>query len=241
MNRFETPDTSSLPIDRVEGGETDGENKNKTKGEECAGDHQHIAMVWNRGPAGDFVYGALGEAPESEKCDRYREFMAFDNECFKKNILFIKLLFVTNRDSISSLIGIRLGVQNVIQDLHKWLTASYGVERANSIINGLDLRDMSNDTTDFEAYNAYQSTLSKFASFALNTDSNCNPWLVVDTADHFLASYQLLNVFAAQIDAYARVKDHHETILTGAGKLFVPLRWVLMNLTRSELMFLWGL
>lgn len=211
MNRFETPDTSSLPIDRVEGGEMDGENKNKTKGEECTGDHQHIAVVWNGGPAGDFVYGALGEAPESEKCDHYREFMAFDNECFKKNILFIKILFVTNRDSISSLIGIRLGVQNVTQDLHKWLTASYGVERANSIINGLKLRDMSNDTTDFEAYNAYQSTLSKFGSFALNTDSNCNPWLVVDTADHFLASYQLLKVFAAQIDAYAHVKGHHET------------------------------
>jgi hypothetical protein len=168
-------------------------------------------MVWNRGPAGDFVYGALGEAPESEKCDHYREFMAFDNRCFKKNILFIKILFVTNRDSISSLIGQRLGVQNVTQDLHKWLTASYGIERANSIINGLELRDMSNDTTDFEAYNAYQSTLSKFGSFALNTDSNCNPWLVVDTADHFLASYQLLNVFAAQIDAYARVKSHHDT------------------------------
>lgn len=210
MNRFDVPNTTPLPYDDGgESGESGVVNKKDGKGE-CPNGYQHSVMVWNRGPVGDFVFGELGDAPESKKGDCYQEFDEFDHGCFKKSILFIKLLFVTNQDSISSLIGRRLGEQSAVQELHKWLTASYGADKANEVLSSFDMRDMFNDPTDFVAFNTYQTTLSKFADFALKTDNECNPWLVVDTADHFLAGTQLLSVFDAQIDAYAHV-IHHKT------------------------------
>lgn len=202
MDRFEVPDTStSLAIDGGESGESDS---SKMAGQ-CVG-HRHTVVIWDRGPAGDFVYGALGKASEAEKRERYREFMTFDAECRKKNILFVKLFFVTNRDSIASTLGKRLAQRKMVQDLRNWLKASYGDEKAKEAIpmEGLDFIDMHIDPTDFIAFNMYQSNLRIFTNFALNTDVPFNPWVVVNTADRFAARKQLLQVFCTQLDAYAQ-------------------------------------
>lgn len=75
MDRFEVPGQSSL-VD-ISDITDDGE------------DNEHIALVWDRGPGGDFVYGTLNDLPLSEKKKRYEEFMAFDRQvCY----LFLLLL-----------------------------------------------------------------------------------------------------------------------------------------------------
>lgn len=55
--------------------------------------------------------------PQEERIKKYREFMAFDRECFDNNILFLKLLFVTNRDSIAATLGKRLAQKKMAKDL----------------------------------------------------------------------------------------------------------------------------
>ncbi len=39
---------------------------------------ERMANVWDRGPAGDFVYGNLNGLSPAEKKARYEEFIAFD-------------------------------------------------------------------------------------------------------------------------------------------------------------------
>ena len=180
-------------------------------------------MVWERGPAGDFVFGSLGNASESEKKDRYREFMEFDQECFRNNILFIKLMFFTNQDAIAETLGTRLGNQKVVEDIHTWLQTSYGNEKADKVMTGMDsMKDVYINPTAFASFSSYSSILPKFTSFALNTDSKYNPWIVVNTANHFLAGKQLLQVFSAQLDAYSLVKHHETSCPSWWGALCCP-------------------
>jgi hypothetical protein len=225
MKRFAVPDTSQVADAREEDGTKPG-------GGECTG-HRHTAMVWDRGPAGDFVYGALANASQEEKNERYREFMQFDADCMKNKILFVKLMFITNRDSIAGTLGKRLAQRKMSQDLRTWLKASYSDAPDTDVISmeGLDMIDLHIDPTDFIAFNRYQHNLRVFMNFALNTDTDANPWVVVNTTDrlsarkqvslrpccfHFalklysniLISWlsQLLDVFEGQIDAFARAQ-----------------------------------
>lgn len=66
MDRFEVPGSSSNFGLEMSG--SDGESA----------DDKRIALVWDRGPAGDFVYGGLNDLPAEEKKRRYEEFIAFD-------------------------------------------------------------------------------------------------------------------------------------------------------------------
>ena len=64
MDRFEIPgDSSSIALSTLD---------NNSDSEE------RMAIVWDRGPAGDFVYGNLNELSPAEKKARYEEFIAFD-------------------------------------------------------------------------------------------------------------------------------------------------------------------
>jgi hypothetical protein len=146
----------------------------------------------------------LAQATPEARVDRYREFMEFDKEMFEKNILFCKLLFVTNRDSIASTLGKRLAQKKMAKDLRTWLQASRGGESGFGDIGfeGLDEISLHIDPTDFIAFNMYQRNLRIFTNFALNTDSVANPWLVVNTGNRFAARKQLLKSFSVQLQRF---------------------------------------
>ena len=207
MNRFELPQTAQTePI--VDGGESGNVNGTKPVGSACSG-HRHIAMVWDRGPAGDFVYGSLATASDSVKHDRYREFMQFDADCMTKKILFVKLMFVSNRDSIASTLGKRLAQRKMSQDLRTWLKASYADDPGivDIPMEGLDLIDLHIDPTDFVAFNMYERNLRTFVNFAVNTDTEVNPWIVVNTTNRLAARKQLLRLFEARLDVFLRAQQ----------------------------------
>lgn len=67
MDRFEVPGSSPGMVEFAPSG-TDGKLE----------EDMRIALVWDRGPAGDFVYGGLNDLPATEKRKRYEEFIAFD-------------------------------------------------------------------------------------------------------------------------------------------------------------------
>mmetsp|Transcript_5810 Transcript_5810/g.11854 ORF Transcript_5810/g.11854 Transcript_5810/m.11854 type:complete len:907 (+) Transcript_5810:57-2777(+) len=198
MDRFETPETSMV-FAVPEGTDIIDQDDVMIK---CQGIHE--ALVWDRGPAGDFVYGELAKAPDDDRKDRFREFMDFDREMFEKGILFCKLLFVTNRDSIASTLGKRLAQRHMAKDLRTWLQASRGGDSTFGDIGfeGLEEINLHIDPTDFVAFNRYQKNLRVFTNFALNTDSNENPWLVVNTTDRTAARKQLLRAFAGQLKRF---------------------------------------
>lgn len=165
------------------------------------------AYVWDRGPAGDFVYGGFDKLPEYKKHNLYSEFLDFDATCEKENILFCKFLFVADRDSIAKSLGKRLAHKKIAKDLHLWLDSSSGqggqIDRA-----GLAEIDEHIDPTDFIAFNKFQKNLNKFLTFAKNTDfrehsSVFNPWLVINTTDRHAASIELLHQFERHFDRFS--------------------------------------
>jgi hypothetical protein len=84
----------------------------------------YTALVWDRGPAGDFVYGKFADLSLSEKLAKYEEFKEFDAGCRRDDVLFLKLLFVADKDSIASTLGKRLAHKKIAQDLRIWLDAN---------------------------------------------------------------------------------------------------------------------
>ena len=126
------------------------------------------------------MYGTLAKASEADKQLKYAEFMHFDGQCRSNNVMFFKLLFVTDRDSIARTLGKRLAHRKICKDLRKWLDASCDGQVSRP---GLDEIDAHIDPSDFVAFNSYHDNLNKFITFAKNTNTSeefpwFNPWLV---------------------------------------------------------------
>jgi len=207
MDRFDTPDSSPKVALAVDNGNGEDNAATMQMLQKCV-DHNHAALTWDRGPAGDFVYNPQFRAMgQDERREKYREFMDFDRWCFDNGILFLKLLFVTNRDSIASTLGKRLAQKHMAQDLETWLKSSRGGESDYGSIGFEGLNDIKIhiDPTDFVAFNNYQTNLRIFSNFALNTDLQENPWIVVNTTDRYNARKQLLHAFRVKLE---RFKTH---------------------------------
>ncbi len=91
---------------------------------------------------------------------------------------------MTNRDSIAKTLGKRLAQKKMAKDLTTWLQACRSRGQEEDInFEGLAAIQAHIDPTDFTAFNNYERNLRIFSNFALNTDSQQNPWLVVNTGD----------------------------------------------------------
>jgi polyphosphate kinase 2 (PPK2 family) len=172
-------------------------------------DAPYSALVWDRGPAGDFVYGHLDKLPTRERLEYYQDFCDFDQDCQAQNILFCKVLFVSDKDSIAATLGKRLAHKKIARDLRTWLDAS----SSHSQREGLDAIEAQIDPTDFIAFNKFNENLAKFCEFARNTETDAlvggkksghdNPWLVVSTGKRHPARLGLLNNFQKQLKNFS--------------------------------------
>lgn len=188
------------------------------------------ALVWDRGPAGDFVYGGLNALSPALKQKRYIDFHSFEEDCLSNGILFCKLLFVTSRDAISKTLGKRLAHKEIVRDLQTWLDANsvyHEREGLNEIENHID-------PSDFVALNKYDKNLKIFHDFVLHTDhvgrlhsdthkaQKCEylPWLVINTSVRHLARMQIMKSFEKQLNQYARSVERRagvpEVLLPGS-------------------------
>ena len=166
------------------------------------------------------MYGDLARASDSIRKKRYAEFLAFDKACRDKNILFLKLFFITDRDSVATTLGKRLAHKKICQDLHIWLDSSFG-SGVEMYREGLDEIDLHIDPTDFIAFNAYHNNLHKFSTFVRNTDVPPtgdfeNPWVVVSTVKRHPARLATMDAFEKLLDTFHKgmecCKKEHERI-----------------------------
>ena len=181
--------------------------------------NEYKAMVWDRGPGGDFVYGSLGKLPVEEKVHRFAEFRAFDRDCRTKGILFFKLLFVTDKDSIAATLGKRLAHKKIAQDLRTWLDGTS--HQGHPVHEGLAAIEAHVDPTDFVAFNQYSENLENFCDVARNTDDNgySNPWFVVSTSNRHAARLSLMKAFSSQMHKFSK---QHWKEGTGLEDVEVP-------------------
>lgn len=224
MHRFQVPETSvvlAIPHGSSEGASVHDSDHLWSACDAALGQ----GLVWDRGPIGDFVFGDLGQAASDVRQDRFREFMEFDRSMYEKNILFCKMLFVTNRDSIAQTLGKRLAQRQMAQDLHTWLQASRGGGESpfgDAGFEGLEEINAHIDPTDFTAFNNYQRNLRIFSNGALNTDAGENPWLVVNTTDRYAARKQLLQAFCAQVQRFHARHPRAKRFLPLSSSLLSP-------------------
>jgi polyphosphate kinase 2 (PPK2 family) len=174
------------------------------------------SVVWDRGPAGDFVYGTLHELPMAQKLERYSEFRRYDYGCRADGVLFLKCFFVTDRDSIAKTLGKRLAHKKIARELRTWLDAN----SVAHVREGLEEIEMHIDPTDFVAFNKYEENLHKFSEFARNTDyvgnvsdhgedslaGYSNPWLVINTSDRHTARLNLMKAFCGRLHDFAALE-----------------------------------
>jgi hypothetical protein len=147
--------------------------------------------------------GNLNELSPEDKKKRYEEFMAFDRECREKDILFLKLFFITNRDSIAKTLGKRLAQKKMARDLTTWLQACRSRGEVDDVsFEGLEAISAHIDPTDFIAFNQYERNLRIFSNFVLNTDSDANPWVVVNTGDRYAARKALMSSFREHLQEF---------------------------------------
>jgi hypothetical protein len=129
--------------------------------------------------------------------------MAFDRECRANDILFLKLFFVTNRDSIAKTLGKRLAQKKMAKDLTTWLQACRSRGEVDDVsFEGLEAISAHIDPTDFIAFNQYERNLRIFSNFVLNTDSVANPWVVVNTGDRYAARKALMSSFREHLEQF---------------------------------------
>ena len=150
--------------------------------------------------------------------------MEFDHWCFENRILFLKLLFVTDRDSIAATLGKRLAQKHMAQDLEIWLKSSRGGESEYGSIGfeGLDAIKLHIDPTDFVAFNNYQTNLRIFTNFAMNTELQENPWVVVNTTDRYSARQQLIHAFKVKLERFKRSNQCCASQRSGSGDHDTP-------------------
>ena len=89
------------------------------------------------------------------------------------------------------------------KDLTTWLNACRSRNDEEEVhYEGLEEIAAHIDPTDFIAFNNYQRNLRNFSNFALNTDSDANPWVVVNTGDRYAARQSLMNAFRSQLHRF---------------------------------------
>jgi polyphosphate kinase 2 (PPK2 family) len=201
---------------------------------------EYAALVWDRGPAGDFVYGKLSELDELERMNKYDEFRMYDARCREEGVLFFKLLFVADKDSIASTLGKRLAHKHIVNDLHTWLDAN-SVEHFRE---GLEEIECHIDPTDFVAFNMYERNLHVFTEFARNTDKMgpIGPWNVVNTRERHPARMRLLQTFERELKKFSN-KDYENaevraihTLMSGKDDPIRPISiWAIIRM----LVLLW--
>lgn len=182
----------------------------------------YASLVWDRGPAGDFVYGTLDQLPPQEKLKKYNEFRRYDYNCRQEGVLFFKCFFVSARDTIAATLGKRLAHKQIARDLRVWLDAN----SVSHTREGLEEIELHIDPTDFIAFNKYEENLSKFAEFSRNTDTigrvvgddsskipsdaYDNPWLVINTTNRHAARLNMMKAFRRQLERFATTSSEEE-------------------------------
>ncbi|CAB9529687.1 unknown protein (Partial), partial [Seminavis robusta] len=84
MDRFEVPETTTTTVGLAVPSGSSNEEQQETAQSLL---NKHSALVWDRGPSGDFVYNPEYRAlPMEDREKLYKEFMDFDRECLSKGI-----------------------------------------------------------------------------------------------------------------------------------------------------------
>lgn len=95
------------------------------------------------------------------------------------------------------------------KDLETWLQACRSRSGEEDIsFEGLEEIKAHIDPTDFVAFNNYERNLRIFSNFCLNTDTEYNPWVVVNTGDRYAARKSLMQTFRSHLHEFSAFESY---------------------------------
>ena len=153
-------------------------------------------VFWDRGPAGDSVYGSA----DAQKTSLMgTEFNGFEAKLRDDGILMLKIELYANREKQAETFGKRLGRQFGAQTIEKELADAGKLTQENKVT--LDIIANKVDDDDFRAFVEYETIQSKFMSFANKTES-ASPWLVTDASKRHDARLKLIGDFENALEQF---------------------------------------
>jgi len=154
------------------------------------------AVFWDRGPAGDTVYG---DVSKPQIAVMGREFSEFEAKLRNDNILVMKIELFASLDKQADTFGKRLGrlfiAENIRAELQKagQLTPE-AEEGLNQIMTKVD-------DDDFRALANFEDIQASFLGFA-EASSDTTPWAIIDATKRHKARLKIINKFSETLEKF---------------------------------------
>jgi polyphosphate kinase 2 (PPK2 family) len=147
------------------------------------------AVFWDRGPAGDSVYG---NASDERSRVMGKEFSKFEAALQEDGVLMVKVELFADLEKQAKTFGKRLGRQFLAQTITQELQQSGTLTDTQKV--NLDTIADKVDAGDFRALANYQNIQSRFLAFT-EKSGDTNAWLVTDATKRHRARLGLIQEF----------------------------------------------
>ena len=167
------------------------------------GEPGHLEVVfWDRGPAGDIVYGVHSDNMEWAM---ETEFNGFEARLQAKGILLIKMQIYATRAKQCKTFGKRLAREVIGQRI---------LDKQGHKMNEVEKEAMVEvaykvDADDYRSFQNYRATEDKFQRFAQATQV-CSKWMIEDASDRHKCRKRLIQDFSDRIDLNHESWAYHE-------------------------------
>lgn len=156
------------------------------------------AVFWDRGPAGDTVYGPI----DDPSCARMaKEFTAFEANLRERGVLLLKIELHAAPEKQAETLGKRLGRQYVAERIGAALEARGLL--GDDERRGLAEIDGKLDLADFKALVSYDEVQARYLRFVDQTERE-GPWLLTDATKRHDARMGLIRGVEKALEAWGR-------------------------------------
>jgi len=153
-------------------------------------------VFWDRGPAGDSVYGPADDARAKVMG---AEFDAFEADLRAQGILLVKVELSADPMKQAATFGKRLARQHIAARLESALAAQ-GLLAGEAQAGLLEVKGKL-DTADFDAFERYEDVQARFLRF-VDASGAAEPWMVIDASKRHAARLALLDGFGAALERF---------------------------------------
>lgn len=152
-------------------------------------------VFWDRGPAGDAVYG---KPTAAKKAEMGKELVAFERALEKDGVLLFKLELFASESKQADTFGKRLARQAMAAQLQGVLAARGGLDAGKTA--GLANIAGKIDADDFRALETYQDVQASFLAFV--GQSGPASWNVVDATKRHDARLEIMERFEQALSGF---------------------------------------
>jgi len=158
------------------------------------------AMFWDRGPAGDAVYGGLNRGA----CVRHaRNFCRYEQELRNDGVMMLKAFLYATPTKQADIFGKRTARQDIANELELlYRQRGQFTEKIGAAIQ--EIRSTIKPA-EFQSIRTFDQVLPRFEDFAKLT-SRHSPTHVLDASKRYPTRLELLDAFEAQLDAWSEAK-----------------------------------